>query len=300
MKNNITENKPLIIGTGLNGLLGSRILEILKSKYSFQNLSRATNIDITNYSSIEYALSLSEASVVLHAAAYTDVKQAEKDKDLGKDSEAYKINVLGTKNVAKVCEKLNKKLIHVSTDMVLGGEEMPNDGFKEDSDYNPLSYYAKTKYEAELIVKKLSTPWIIIRPAYPYRANFEKHDFVRLFLELLKNKKPISALSDRIISPTLIDDLANALDILITKDMTGIYNTTGSQILSIYESVLLIAKAFNLETSLVNKITRKEFLDERAPEPFSSALNNDKIKKLGVEMHTFEEGLEIVKKQIAL
>lgn len=287
-----------ILGTGLNGLIGSRIVDLLKDKYTFQNISRSTGVDVTNYSQVLNTISSSDAKVVFHAAAHTDVKAAEKEKDLGQESQSWKINVVGTQNVAKACSQTGKKIIHISTDMVVGGDDMPEGGFKEDSAYNPLSFYAITKSEAEKIVQSLSTPWVIMRTAYPYRASFEKPDFVRFFKDWLTEKKPISVLTDRFISPTFIDDLANALDVLVEKNASGIYHTAGSQIVSVYDAVVLIAKAFNLDTNLIGKTTRKEFLIGRPPEPFSSALNNDKIRELGVEMHTFEQGLEIIKTQI--
>lgn len=284
-----------ILGTGLNGLIGSRIVELLSSKYSFENLSRSSGVDITDFSSVNKAISSSSAKIVFHVAAFTDVKASEKEKDLRKESEAWKINVIGTQNVAKACEQFGKRLIYVSTDLVLGGDKMPDGGFREDDKPNPLSWYAQTKYEAEEIVKVLPTPWVIIRPAYPYRKEFTKLDFVRFFRQILHDGKSVSVLTDRIVTPTFIDDIANALDILIEKNATGIYHVVGSQIISMYEAVNLIAKTFGLDSSLIEKTTRAEFLVGRPAEPFSSALNNDKIKQLGVNMHTLKEGLELLK-----
>lgn len=289
-----------LIATGLNGLVGTRITELLSNKYSFVNLSRSTGVDITDYNSLKKAFSSSTSSLVIHLAAYTDVKEAEKERSLKENSQAYKINVLGTKNVARLCEETGKKMIYFSTDMVVGGDDMPDGGYKEETVYNPLSWYSETKFEAEKVVKELSTPWTIMRLAYPYRASFEKLDFVRFFIQMLADAKPITALIDRIISPTFIDDIANALDIIVGKESTGVFNTVGSQILSVYDAAILIAKAFNLESSLIHKTTREEFLVGRPPEPFSSALNNDKIQELGANMHTFQEGLSILKGQIKL
>lgn len=289
-----------LIATGLNGLVGTRIAELLSDKYSFDNLSRSTGVDITDYDSLKKAFSLSTSSLVIHLAAYTDVKEAEKERSLKENSQAYRINVLGTKNVARLCAEMGKKMIYFSTDIVVGGDNMPDGGYKEEAVYNPLSWYSETKCEAEKVVKELSVPWTIMRLAYPYRVSFEKLDFVRLFIQMLKEHKPINALSDRLISPTFIDDAASALDTIVEKESTGVFNTVGSEILSVYDAAVLIAKVFNLESSLVHKITRKEFLVGRPPEPFSSALNNDKIQELGANMHTFQEGLSILKEQIKL
>jgi len=182
--------------------------------------------------------------------------------------------------------------------LVIGGDNMPEGGFTEDALPNPLSWYAITKHEAEKIIEKINSPWLIARIAYPYRASFEKPDFVRFFRDLLKGGKEISVISDRLISPTFIDDLAFAFEALMEKDVTGIFHVVGSQIISLQDAVTMIAENFNLDKSLVKKTTREEFLVGRPPEPFSSALSNAKIKQLGINMHTFEEGLHILKLNI--
>jgi len=287
--------KQKILGTGLSGLVGSRIIELLSDKFEFEDISRKTGIDITDPKAVFDKISASEAPVVLHLAAYTDVKGAEKEKELKEESEPWKVNVIGTQNVAKACEKTGKKIIYISTDLVLGGDNMPEGGFTEDALPNPLSWYAVTKYEAEKVIEKISSPWTITRIAYPYRSSYEKPDFVRFFRDLLKDGKLIPVLTDRLISPTFIDDLAIVFEALIEKETTGIFHTAGGQIVSLYDAVIMIANNFNLDKSLVKKTTREEFLVGRPPEPFSSALSNAKIKQLGVNMHTFEEGLQILK-----
>ncbi len=284
-----------ILGTGLNGLFGSRIVELLSEQFEFENVSRSTGVDITNFDQVYQVIKASSAEFVLHLAAYTDVRTAEVQKNLGKDSEVWKINVIGTQNVAKACEATNKKMIHFSTDLVVGGDEMPEGGFTEEASYNPFNFYAETKVEGEKIVKGLSSPWIILRPAYPYRNDFSKPDFVRFFRKTLTDQKPISVLTDRVISPTYVDDVAVAINTLLKHGATGLYNSVGGQILSIHDAVNLIAKVFGLDSSLIGKTTRAEFLVSRPMEPFYSALNNAKIRKLSVNMHSFEEGLHLLK-----
>lgn len=281
-----------ILGTGLTGLVGSRVVELLTPKYTFQNISRATGADISDYSSIRDAISSSDAKVVLHAAAYTDVKTAESERELRKESQAYKINVIGTQNVAKACRGTGKKIIYISTDLVLGGDNMPEGGFDEESTPNPLGWYGATKYEGEKMVEESGSEYIIMRIAYPYRANFERPDFVRFFKTTLSEGNSLSVLEDRLVTPTFIDDIAFAVDALIENEATGLYHCAGSQIISMYEAVVMIAEKFGLDRSLVGKTTRKEFLVGRAPEPFSSALNSAKIARLGVKMSTFQDGLE--------
>lgn len=286
-----------ILGTGLTGLMGSRITELLSPHYSFKNISRSEGIDITNSDQVKKAIINSDCDTVLHLAAFTNVKEAEFEKEQGEASESWRINVIGTENIINACNETGKKLIYTSTDLVFDGENTPEGGYTEDDKENPLNWYAKTKFEGELRVREARCPWIVIRPAYPYRASYEKNDFVRLFIQKLENNEPLTLLSDRIVTPTFIDDIAYALDILLSKKCSGIYHTVGSTMLSVYDAAEVICDIFSFDKSLLSKTTRKEFLIDRPPEPFNSALNNAKIRRLGANMHTFKEGVEAIKLQ---
>jgi dTDP-4-dehydrorhamnose reductase len=285
-----------ILGTGLNGLIGSRIIELLP-QHQFENISRSSGVDIINKNQVEAAIEKSSADVVVHLAAMTDVKGAELEKDRGEESSAWKINVLGTEYIAQACQKTGKKLVYISTDLVFDGENAPEKGYEETDQPNPVNWYAKTKYEGELRVQAITSPWIIMRTGYPYRAIFPKKDFVRVFQSLLEEKKPFIAITDRIITPTFIDDIAVALDGLLKHNAVGIYNTTGSEAVSIYDAAKMVAQTFELDASLIGKTTRKEFLVGKPAEPFNSSLCIHKLEQLGMKMHSFQEGLHMVKEQ---
>lgn len=285
-----------ILGTGLDGLVGSRIVDLLSYKYEFENFSISTGLDITNRDVVLERIKNSDAQIVLHLAAKTNVDGCELDKSLGEKGDAWKINVEGTRNVADACLTANKKLIYISTDFVFDGEK---EVYSEEDIPNPINWYAKTKYEGEKIVQKLKIPWIIARISYPYRAKYEKVDFARAILGRLKDGLPVAAITDQIFTPTFIDDIAFAIDTLIQKEERGMFHVVGSQHLSPYEAALMIADTFNFDRKDIRKTTRSEYFEKRAYRSFQLALKNDKIEKLGLKMRTFEEGLKEIKKQIS-
>ncbi|MFH1832573.1 MAG: SDR family oxidoreductase [Candidatus Levyibacteriota bacterium] len=285
-----------ILGTGLSGLIGSRLVELL-DEYEFENLSRETGFDIIDKEKLIENINSSDASIIFHLAAKTDVDECEKDKSLGENGEAWKINVLGTENVVQACQLSKKKLIYVSTDFVFDGRNPPSDGYSEDENPNPINWYSKTKFEGEKIVQNSNLDWIIIRLAYPYRSNFVKKDFVRLLIEKFNKNEKLAMVTDHIMTPTFIDDIAGAFDILIKQNQKGIFHVVGSQSLTPYDAACLIAKIFDFDASLIEKTTREEFFKGRAPRPFNVSLGDDKIRRLGVRMKTFEEGLLEIKKQ---
>ena len=114
------------------------------------------------------------------------------------------------------------------------------------------------------------------------------------------SRQPIIAVSDRIMTPTFIDDIAKALDVLMKNEALGIFHVVGSQYISPFDTALSIADTFGFDKSLVQKTTREEYFRNRAPRPFYLALKNDKIQKLGLKMKTFEEGILEIKKQLNL
>lgn len=290
--------KQKIIGTGLSGLVGSRIVELLSLQFDFEDISRKTGTDITDKEAVLQRLKNSDADFVLHLAAYTNVDEAEKEKDLKENSTAWKMNVGGTKNVLEAAEITGKHIIHISTDMVFPGTKTPPERYTEEDATGAVGWYAKTKEEAEKVVMSAKIPWTILRIAYPYRANFEKKEYVRIFKWLLEEKREIKAVSDHFFTPTFIDDLADVFSLIFDKKLTGIYHAGGKESVSPYEAAVQVADVFHLDKNLISKTTREEYFAGKAPRAFNLSLNSAKIEQLGVRLRGFAEGLEEIKKQL--
>lgn len=284
-----------ILGTGLSGMVGSRIVELLKNKYDFEEISRSTGIDILDREKVWEKIKNSVAEIIFHLAAYTNVDLAETQKNLADDSEVWKINVEGTKNIAAAAKEFGKKLIYISTDMVFSGDQDLQSKYLENDIVVPQNFYAVTKYVGEKIVKKLQD-FLILRIAYPFGAKFDlKRDYVKIFKTLLEQNKNISAVSDHFFTPTFIDDLALALDLLIEKKQIGVFHITGEESVSPFIIANLIAEKFNLNKNLITETTREKYFKNKAVRGFNLSLNSDKIKKLGMIPHSFKEELREVK-----
>ncbi len=279
--------------TGGTGMVGSRIIELLEDKYKFTNLSRERGVDIADFQSLKMVREDREHDFFIHVAAKADVDGCEKDKKDGERGDAYKINVLGTKNVADACLAGKKKLIYISTDFVFDGDIVPDGGYKETDVPCPMNWYAETKYRGEKEVEQSGVQYVIARISYPYRKEFDpKKDFARAIRDRLKDDKSVIAVTDHIMTPTFIDDIARALYKLVEKDANGIYHVTGEQSLSPYEAALIIADRFGFDKGLIGKTTRAEFFKGKAYRPFNMTMNNNKIKSLGVQMSRFEDTLQ--------
>ncbi|EKE15162.1 MAG: hypothetical protein ACD_12C00125G0002 [uncultured bacterium] len=271
--------------TGADGLVGSRIIELLKNDFEFIPLPQSS-MDITNKEQVDNALKNLDFDIFFHLAAYTNVPESETNKDL-----CFKINVDGTRNVFEVVKQKQKKFIYVSTDFVFDGTNPPYD---EDSLPNPTGVYALSKYEGEKVVKDKE---MIVRIAYPYRTNFElKKDFLRTFKSYLENGKPLSMITDSLMTPTFIDDIAFGLKYLFNNFRPEIYHLVGSQSISPYDAVIKVAETFNLDKTLIRKTTYEEYVKGKARLPqFAIILSK---KNNFWKMKSFEEGLLEIKLQM--
>ncbi len=265
--------------TGSTGLIGSRITELLKNEFQFIEILQS-DIDITNQEKTAAFINKIEFDLLLHLAGHTDVDGAENNRQI-----TQKINVDGTKNVFDTVLKKNKQFVYISTDFVFDGQKPP---YFEDSVPHPLSFYAQTKYEGEKIVGGKA---MIVRLSYPYRKHFAlKRDFVRSIKLALEQKKSLQMITDSLITPTFIDDIAFGLKYLMNNYSPEIFHLVGSNSLSPYEAGRLVAKTFNLDDSLIRPTTYRKYYENKAPRPQLSDIRS--IKNHFYPMNDFQEGLK--------
>lgn len=290
-----------VIGTGLSGLVGQRIVELLSDHIHFSPLSSSTSIDISDHQSVFEALTKSSADWVFHLAAYTDVQGAEKERSLEKESAAWKINVEATKNIVNICHTTRKRLLYIDTDYAFDGKKTSYD---ETDDTSPMSWYGITKSEGAKHVLSLGEYGLVIRIANPYKANpvglpaqVGKKDFVHKMIDRLRAGQDITAPDDQLFVPTFIDDISIAIDVLTEKKANGIYHVVGSEALSPYAVAKEIASQYGFSQDLVKKTTFHEYFLNRAPVPQYAVLSNAKLTAFGVNMRSFKDGLSALKTQ---
>lgn len=293
--------KQKIIGTGLSGLVGSRIVELLGGKYEFIDFSLDTGVNVLDQQSLETAFAKnSDAVAVLHMAAFTDTNAAWEQRG-DKTGICYQLNVQGTQNILDLAKKYNQYFIYISTDFVFDGAKITP--YIETDEPRPIEWYGETKYLGEKVVTDSDYAAAIVRITYPYRANFEKKpDIVHKILTKLQNNETIKMFSDQICTYTFIDDIAHALDKFFENKYTGIYHLVGSSSNSPYDMAKLVAKTFGFDENLVQSSSLEEYIKSQ-PEgsrPWQKTLitSNQKIKDLGIQMKTLEEGLTEIKSQI--
>ena len=290
-------NRVLIFGG--SGLVGSKFIE-LYDDFLVIEAPDAQVVDILNLDQISKIINDFNPDSVINFAAYTNVEASENQKD-DKVGVAYQINAIGAKNVADICKKFDKHLVFISTDYVFDGtkDESP---YTEEDILNPINWYGQTKLFGESFVKDSGCRNVIARISMPYSPFYElKSDVARFFLEQLKNKKPISAIEDQRITPTLVIDIANALKKLIDNKSQGLYHISAKDSVTPIEFAKNIAEVFGLDYALISSISFDEYNKTKTAKLLKySWLNPAKFEReFGEEtLHTVEEGLQIFKNQI--
>lgn len=285
-----------IIGTGLSGLVGSRVVE-LNPQYRFTDLSLDTGFNILKPDTLEAIFNTNSAPVVLHLAAFTDTNAAW-DQQGDQSGLCYQINVQGTKNIVDLCQKYQKHLIYLSTDFVFNGQKQEK--YLETDDPHPIDWYGQTKYLGEQLASQINAT--IVRIAFPYRSRFDlKVDIVRKIISKLSTGQTVTMFTDQIITPTFIDDIAHGLTKIIEKKPIGIYHLVGSSSQSPYEMAKLIAVTFGFDVNLVQSSLLADYSKTPGTRPYASnlALSNQKfISEFSFKPKTLKESLQIIKSSL--
>lgn len=270
--------KVLVIGA--EGMLGHDLVDILGVENEISTTTIYT-LDITDIDKTVKTVNEINPDVVVHAAAFTDVNGSESKQDT-----AYKVNVLGTRNVAVACSKADSALVYICTDYVFDGEK--GSPYYEYDQPNPLSVYGKTKYLGEVYIRDILNKFYIIRTSWLY--GFHGPNFVTTMLNLAKTNDTISVVNDQIGSPTYTVDLAKAIAELIKKPKYGIYHITNSDFCSWYEYAKEIFDIAGIQIE-VKPVTTEEY-PQPAPRPKYSVLENYNWKMEGFkEIRSYKEAL---------
>lgn len=289
---------------GGSGLVGSRFIQLNKDNFELA-APDTSQADILDKNQLLKILKEFEPQVVINFAAYTDVQAAEKQQG-NKNGLCYKLNADGAKNVAEVCKEFSKHLIHISTDYVFDGQKSAAPYTEEDIP-NPQNWYGQTKFYGEENVKNSGAYFVIVRISMPYVAHYSlKKDVARFFLEQLKMGKNVLAINDQKITPTLGDDIANALaeisnSISLGTKKSSIYHVSVTDDTTPFDFAVMIGQAFNLNTSLIKAVSLDKYNKNKAVKLLRySRLNPQRfIAEYGGNIpHTVEENIKYFKQMV--
>lgn len=271
-------NQSILIVGGL-GYIGSVVYDLLQKKsYNVDILDNHLykelippnsfiEVDIREKEKLEetiknFDIIISLASIVGDPACLTDTNLA------------IEINCIGYRNIAEICKKLNKKVIHISTCSIYGSEV--NKVIKEEDEGFPIDFYGQTKYTQERIIREICKDnFCILRLGTVYGLS------PRMRYDLVVNAFSAKSIKDGNITvfggeqerPFInIQDVARAILHVIEKSLKGIYNAAGSNL-----SILKLSEVVKEVTGCEIQIN-KNIEDKR-----SYFVDNSKLLNTGFE-----------------
>lgn len=292
--------KEQILGTGLSGLVGSRVVE-LNQDLNFIDASLESGINILDKKQLkQFFKDNPQASTLIHFAAFTDTNAAWNQKG-DKHGLCYQLNVNGTQNIVDLCKQHNKYLIHISTDFVFDGTKKTK--YIENDPPHPIDWYGQTKYLAEKLILDSGLSASIVRIAFPYRSSSNtKVDFVRKIINKLQNNETVTMFTDQKTTPTFIDDIGLGLRYFIDKKPTGVYHLVGPTSQSPYDTAKNIAQVFDLNADLINSSSLEDYLRTPFARPYAKnlSLSNQKFtSESGFSPRNPISGFEELKRQLS-
>lgn len=272
---------------GSKGQLGwelQRSLAPLGMVVALTRTSKRLCGDLTDIEGLRRTIDEVKPTVIVNAAAYTAVDQAEDEAGL-----CRKINTDAVQTISTSAKMAGALLIHYSTDYVYSGEgDRP---WKETDPLQPLNVYGSSKMDGEKACAESGTSHIILRSSWIYSA--KGNNFPKTILRLLKERKPLRIIDDQIGSPTSAEYIADVTSMLIKthverrslSEVKEVFNLAAAGETSWFNYAKFIVetleefgeKTMNGPSSELTAISSEKYR-QKAKRPLNSRLDTRKIK----------------------
>ena len=221
-------------------------------------------LDVRDAEAVSRAIEAFRPTLVVHAAAWTNVDGAEGDRD-----GAFAVNERGSRNVARAARASGAALVAFSTDYVFAGDS-PH-GYVESDATGPQSVYGASKLAGEIAVRSEHPHAHVVRTAWVFGPRGQ--NFVRTMLRLGAERDELRVVDDQRGNPTYTRHLATAALELVEQCPPGTYHLAGGGSCSWFELAETIMRRAGLPARVV-PISSDE-LDRPAPRPACSILRSE-------------------------
>jgi dTDP-4-dehydrorhamnose reductase len=201
--------KIVILGAG--GRLGAALLREYREKYDIAGFNHA-QLDLASLNDVRGKLGAMNFDVLINAAAFTNVDACETERD-----RALLINAEAPGVLAQICNAIEAKLIHFSTDYVFDGEKRAP--YTEDDQANPIGFYGESKLAGEKNVLAAANGHLVVRVSWVFGP--DRPSFIDAVIKRAQQDEKIEAVADKFSTPTYTDDIARMLPQFFDRGVGG-------------------------------------------------------------------------------
>jgi dTDP-4-dehydrorhamnose reductase len=262
--------------TGADGMLGVDLCETLAARGFEVVASTVDDMDITDAGQVRERLERAAPTVVVHAAAYTNVDGAEDNRDL-----CFAINAEGAGAVAAACREIGAKTVFISTDYVFDGRaDTPYD---EASPVSGTGVYGETKLAGEERVREANPDHTIVRVSWLQGVHCWRFNanFIEKIIQAAGKYPTLKVVGDQRGAPTFTFDVAARVADLIDADATGVVHLTNDGDCTWYDFACALLEEAGVDGVSVEPTTTAEW-GAKAPRPAYSVLDNARLRELGL------------------
>lgn len=274
--------------TGAAGRLGSALVQHLKSDVDKKVVGTDKDVDITSMEDVDQAVKIYRPNVIINCASISNADYCEQNM-----VEAFKVNALGSRNLASAARRTNAKIIQLSTDDIFDGKTA---GCLTEFDIpDPQTAYGKSKLAAENYVRELCPKHLIVRSSWVYGAaeSNMQQDYFAYVVEHGKSGTPFDAPVDVISTPTSANELAQFILCLLDKTEYGIYHASCQGMCTRHEFARAILSLMGYDTSLA-----RETFSGKNGKQISTLLENLMMKM--TEIYTMPHWMDDLKAYVEL
>jgi dTDP-4-dehydrorhamnose reductase len=257
-----------VLATGAGGMVGAYLpSDVVQTDMP--------ELDVTDAAAVDAAIEQHRPDVVYHLAAETNVDRCEQEPD-----HAYRVNAIGTQNVALSCARHGAELVYVSSAQVFDGEK--HDPYHEWDDPSPVTVYGRSKLAGEHYVRQLVPHHYIVRAGWMIGGGPSgEKKFIAKMLEHAERGGKIVAVNDKWGSPTRASDLIGAVEALVGTGRYGTVHLVNQGVITRLDMALLVREVLDLPYE-VEAVASTRF-PLPAPRGRSEAMDTLVLRLLGMQ-----------------